>query len=294
MNDIQRAILFLGDSFTWGEGLELYSDTPKWIAERNKHNEWDQLSKIQDDESILFRESNRFPSLVSKQFGVKPIVDIKNGGCFSSMIDTAEEALFNPSLYIDTIIIQFSQFDRNHLHTYPGCLCEFCRKTENSLPYANIPYILTKLLNFENITPNDQYILNYFENKLKLEWNDPTFLSTLEMDTINWYTRSLQNFIEIYINKWKSYGRRKIYYINSWDHMTADVIKNNIFIYDNIIPLMDPDGGGYISWNEWASTFEYKSIADEFPKTLNHHPTLLQHKFLANSIIQHLIENNYE
>ena len=31
-----REIAFLGDSFTWGEGLELYLDSPFWINQRNK------------------------------------------------------------------------------------------------------------------------------------------------------------------------------------------------------------------------------------------------------------------
>jgi len=294
MNNIQKSILFLGDSFTWGEGLELYCNTPKWISERNNYNEWDQLYKIQDNDSINFRNSNRFAGLVGEYFGVKPIVGEKNGGNFSSYIDVAERALFNPDLYIDTIIIQFSQFNRNHLHLYPGCLCNFCVATDNMVPYSSMTVILDKLLNSEKITPHEEYILNYFEDKLNLKWNNPNFLIKLEMNTTRWYVASLEEFIRTYIKKWESYGKRKIFYINSWDPSVGHIIKNNAFICKNMINLIGSDEKKYTSWDKWASTFKHKSIVDEFPKTLNHHPTLDQHKFLASSIIQHLIKNNYE
>ena len=32
---MENAIIFTGCSYTFGEGLELYSDTPKWINQRN-------------------------------------------------------------------------------------------------------------------------------------------------------------------------------------------------------------------------------------------------------------------
>jgi hypothetical protein len=294
MNNIQKSILFLGDSFTWGEGLELYSDTPKWIAERNNHNEWEQLSKIQDNNSVLFRESNRFPSLVSKHFGAKSIVHDNNGGNFHSYIITAEKALFDPDLYIDTIIIQFSHFNRNHLHGYSECPCEYCINSKYTVPFQSMIDIIDNLLNFKEINSEQNYVLNYFQDKLKMSWNNPNFLMKLENYATGWYLDSFNYFVERYLDKWVAGGKRKIYYIDSWDTAATNIIKNNTFVYNNMIPLIGPDGEKYILWDEWVSTFEYKSIADEFPKTLNHHPTLLQHKFLANSIIQHLIENNYE
>ena len=61
MSDSNDVIIFGGDSFTWGEGLELYLNTPKWINERTTLNRWSDLYPKQDYEAKTFRESNRFP-----------------------------------------------------------------------------------------------------------------------------------------------------------------------------------------------------------------------------------------
>ena len=68
-NDV---IIFTGDSFTWGEGLELYTDTPKWINERTKLNVWSELYQKQDYD---------FPQIIKdrKQYlCLSPLLDGKN------------------------------------------------------------------------------------------------------------------------------------------------------------------------------------------------------------------------
>lgn len=76
----RTGILFLGDSFTWGEGLELYCDTPKWVEERSQKNTWKYLSTKQDTDGEDFREKNRYPGIVSKHFNTNVYVDDHNGG----------------------------------------------------------------------------------------------------------------------------------------------------------------------------------------------------------------------
>ena len=66
-------ILFLGDSFTWGEGLELFIENGKWIKQRELHSEWPQLEVIQDIDSLQFRDNNRYPSLVGSELGIQSI-----------------------------------------------------------------------------------------------------------------------------------------------------------------------------------------------------------------------------
>jgi hypothetical protein len=51
--------VFGGDSFTWGDGLELYLNTPFWIEQRKKKSTWDVLGSLQNEESIEFRNNNR-------------------------------------------------------------------------------------------------------------------------------------------------------------------------------------------------------------------------------------------
>jgi lysophospholipase L1-like esterase len=90
---MKKTILFLGDSFTWGEGLELYCDTPKWKNERFIENTWHQLLQKQDTDAIKFRKTNRYPTLISNELNSNIIVDKDNGGSLRSFIRLAESSL---------------------------------------------------------------------------------------------------------------------------------------------------------------------------------------------------------
>ena len=80
---MENAIIFTGCSYTFGEGLELYSDTPKWINQRNYQTHDFELKQIHDSDGTNFRLNNNFPSIVSKHFNTIPIQSIKNGGSFA-------------------------------------------------------------------------------------------------------------------------------------------------------------------------------------------------------------------
>ena len=55
-----------------------------------------------------------------------------------------------------------------------------------------------------------------------------------------------------------------------------------------MIPLLGFDGNYYTNYLDWETTFPHTRIIDEFPETFNGHPTILQHQYLAKSIINHL------
>ena len=58
-----RKILFLGDSFTWGEGLELYMDKEPFKSMRTQKAtdlELEQISNYKDDEVESWRRGFRF------------------------------------------------------------------------------------------------------------------------------------------------------------------------------------------------------------------------------------------
>jgi hypothetical protein len=57
---------------------------------------------------------------------------------------------------------------------------------------------------------------------------------------------------------------------------------------EKMIPLLGYDNKYYTKYLDWESTFPHKRIVNEFPKTFNGHPTLLQHQYLAKSIITHI------
>lgn len=284
-------ILFLGDSFTWGEGLELYADTDKWNTERNNINNWQILVNKQDDAGIQFRETNRFPSLVGKELNCETIVDKKNGGSLGSFIREAEASLFKPFNTIDTIIIQFSCLTREMYHLTSDCYCEICVGTEYSNAFDNVYNCLDKVSKNEELNKTDKFILDFFEKKTGYLLSDELFFKKFYKLQQEWTVQIVEIFFEKHVKKWKSNGLRNIYFIDSWEATSSDTIFKVLAYHgqnQNVIPLIGENKKCYLKWENWENTFKHKRISQEFPETHNHHPTLSQHKYLAKSIIRFL------
>lgn len=295
--NMQKSILFLGDSFTFGEGLELYCDTPKWIAERNERNGWLQLMHKQDEDGIKFREENRFPALVAKYFNKKALVSNNNGGCIAAYKRIGQKFLLDPDLNIDTIIVQFSAITREPLHASFTCMCDFCKRTGYFRPYEAIYSILKDIQNRSSFGFNEIKTLEMFEEMIQLDATDAKFLDRVIEEEYKWSVNILDDFLYHYIQPWTSNGKRKFYFIDSWvegSHTCMDRFIQGSGTGGNLIPLFGKDDNLYLRWNEWEDTFEHKRIQWEFPKTQNGHPTLEQHRYLAKSIVQKLKEDSYE
>lgn len=71
-----KSILFAGDSFTWGEGLQYYSGQ-KDVFFPKTHKFY---PKLLSDSQMQFIINNRFPELVSNYFNTKNTVRADNGG----------------------------------------------------------------------------------------------------------------------------------------------------------------------------------------------------------------------
>ena len=284
---MKKTILFLGDSFTWGEGLELYCDTPKWQSERFIENNWPQLAHKQDFDGINFRETNRFPAIVGKMLDCDVIVDKTNGGSLHSFIRLAESNLYNPYNNIDTIIIQISCLDREMYHLHEHCKCDICVNSEYCNIFTQISVILEKLYKNEILTTSDKFILNFFQEKTGYQITEPMFFVEFDKLKFNWYQENFSYFISKYVNKWRCNGLRTIYFIDSWEIYSSNTLFN-VVEKNLIIPLIGMNDKPYYKWPKWLSTFEFKTMNCEFPNTKNQHPTLTQHKYIANSIIDFL------
>ena len=303
---MKHGILFLGDSFTWGEGLELYCNTPKWIAERTQDNTWSALMHKQDMDGVSFREENRFARLVAKHFNKHSFVSLNNGGTLASNISTAHRFLFNPNLYIDTIIIQFSSFSREALHLTSNCMCDTCvLGREDGNGDINRPFsgwlmhnVLTKVLQKESLNDKETYLLDFYKKITGLDTDNPEFLNVLNKKRYEWYESVFYIFFNTII-EWESDGKRKIYFIDTWERDTSDFIftTDNSFIHryrNNFIPLVSKDNEKYVRYNDWETHFGKTRIISDFPKTNNDHMSLEQHQYVAKSIIQFLENKNYE
>jgi hypothetical protein len=271
-------IFFGGDSFTWGEGLELYINNPFWVNERNFKNGWLELETKQTDETICFRETNRFAGIVSKYFNTKQLVLNYNGGGFDAsptFFDLHSDK--NPK----TIIYQFTTFDRFNLHFSRFCKCDFC-KLGGVRPYMLYLDCLRKLLNNQQLTEHKSYHLNWLVKNKNIHLN-----TNINDDTINQFIplflESMTIFVNDYINKWNKIT--DVYLIDSWDFYTSKLIETIPEIKSKLIPLKGYDNEWYYRWRDWELTFPHRRIENEFPATQNGHPTLIQHQYIAESII---------
>ena len=158
-----QGIVFAGCSFTYGEGLDLYCNTEKWIEQRNYTTHDAELRVIGDSDGTNFRLNNNFGGLIGNHFGMKSMMHHHNGGCFASSLrfidavndiynhsdknrlkelwkdnkrfegnDWLESSLYEYLLgktEIKAIIIQLSCFNREPIHFNYKCKCEICDDT---------------------------------------------------------------------------------------------------------------------------------------------------------------------
>lgn len=295
---MKDSILFSGDSYTWGEGLQLYIENDFWISQRNENNEWGNLQKKLTPESEKFREENRFAGIVSNHFKCKSIVRDKNGGQFEYPIDFVESIIeTNQVNNIKFLIFQLTGLERVNLHLMTGCDCDFCVNSDSDKPHFFLIKLLHKKLENKPFTKKEKIAIKYLKDNFDidfyklLELNEDIFSSDLYTDFYSkYFYQNVEKFIKEYVNKWKTYF--PVYFIDSWSPTSSKVLLSYPEIYDNTIPLLGGDGGYYKEWDVFMNTFEYQMIKNEFKKTNNFHPTLLQHKNVAKSIITY-VENNY-
>jgi hypothetical protein len=293
-----NTLAFLGDSFTWGEGLELYLDTPFWINQRNKKSWWNELKKIQTEESTNFREKNRFANIVSNHFDSSIIIDNSNGGWIGNITTYLKNILDN-NQKPDFVIIQFSCLLRNPIHyhldsLFRKCKCNKCNNYIDTIHcfYHFLETIRIKYLENGTLTNQHDFYLNWLVDEFsfplkELENNKNAFL--IAFDYVNSIIDSqsyihLNYLVNTYVKPLESRGT-KVFYIDSWDLDSSKIIHDIPCIQENLIYLKSYNGNLTQQWNEFENSFSHKRIHDEFPETENGHPTLIQHQYIANSII---------
>lgn len=126
-SDSDKYIMFLGDSFSWGQGLYL----PKWLSENkerldeiisNHPNEseisvnWIEQEKFVNIYDIREKDRLSFTNIVANTLNRKCLKRIHNGGSITSNIHILEEILKTGNIYKDVIIIfQFTSIAREEL-----------------------------------------------------------------------------------------------------------------------------------------------------------------------------------
>jgi hypothetical protein len=294
-------LAFLGDSFTWGEGLELYLDTPFWINQRNKKSQWMDLIHLQNEESINFREKNRFANIVSNHFESDIIIDNSNGGWIGNVTNYLKDIL-DGSLKPEFIVVQFSCFVRNPIHyhfdsLFKKCKCDRCKIDDATIHcfYHLLETIRIKYLENGTLTNKHDFYLKWLVDEFnfplkELENNKNAFVFAFKYvnSIIDSYSYLHLNYlIDTYVKTLESIGT-KVFYIDSWDPESSKIIHDIPFLKENLIYLKSNDGVLTQSYEQFEKSFLHSRIQQEFPKTGNGHPTLTHHKYIAESIIDTL------
>lgn len=123
-SDNNQYIIFLGDSFSWGQGLYL----PNWLERKpdtlstiidNHPNEdeisvqWKEQELYVDDIDIQLKDSLSFTNIVADSLNRKCLKRIHNGGSIQNNIDILTEIVKTGNVYKDVIIVfQFTSIGR--------------------------------------------------------------------------------------------------------------------------------------------------------------------------------------
>lgn len=108
-------ILFLGDSFTWGQGLYFY----KWKDEKKKLSSevggmYPSHYDLLNEDDLIYKDNLSFTGIVSSHFNLEQIKRQKNGGSntdiFLDGINLID--LYNNS--IEKVVFQFTSISRYH------------------------------------------------------------------------------------------------------------------------------------------------------------------------------------
>ena len=274
-----KGILFPGDSFTWGEGLHMYSELPDIKFDEQGHD-----GKNYTPAHIKFIEANRFARKVANHFNTFELTRTSNGG--------SNDMIFE---FIDNLP---GQYKRNNM---PAVGID---KVPRSIEYRleDFDYIVLQLtdmfrddVKFEykdiigycSIKSRESMVYSGFIHYLKDEFNNDINAF------IKYYLEKLMNNI---IEKFKLYESKGIKrcFIHTWQNEPIPFFQNNPYlnerwitykiddkIYNSIWDLQKEKG---MSLNNDTFFLNKKIIV------YNGHTSLEAHNIQANAIIKKIEE----
>ena len=274
-----KGLLFPGDSFTWGEGLHMYSELPDIKFDEQGHD-----GKNYTPAHIKFIEANRFARKVANYFNTFELVRVSNGGSNNNAFD-----------FIDNLHIQYK---KNHMPAVGS------DKVARSVEYRlkDFDYIILQLTDM-------------FRDDIKFEYKDITGYCNIKSDEsrnssgFNYYLRDVFNndinaFIEYYLEKlinniiekfklYESNGIKRCF-IHTWQNEPIPFFQNNPYlnerwityefnntVYNSIWDLQKNKG---MSLNNDEFFLNKKIIVH------NGHTSLSAHNIQANAIIKKIEE----
>jgi hypothetical protein len=276
-----KGLLFAGDSYTWGEGLHMYSDLPDIdyteIGFKNEkytpaHKEW--------------INANRFSRRVANHFETFDLVRYNNGGDNGEIFD-----------FIDNIETEYQQ---RYTDANNSTLRQFAYKL------IDFDYIVVQLTDM--FRANIEFTYNGITQKCNIRSDESIKITQFDKYLDEVHGGDIKKFIYIFLDgfanmveeKFKKYelmGIKKCL-IHTWQNELIPYIKNNEFLKDRFIEY---EVNGIIFKSIWdLQSADNRplgmSITDDpyFQKigknVVNGHTSLTAHKIQANAIIKKIEE----
>jgi hypothetical protein len=277
-----KGILFLGDSFTWGEGLHMYSDLPDI-----KFNEQGHDGINYTPAHVKFIEANRFARKVANHFNTFELTRSSNGGSNNMMFE-----------FIDKLPEQY----KKHNMTAVGS-----NRVARSVEYRleDFDYIVLQLTDMFRDDVEFEYkgTTGYCNIKLPESAEYFKFIHYLK-DKFN---NDINKFIEYYseklinniIEKFKLYESNGIKrcFIHTWQNEPIPFFQNNPYLNERWITYQVEDKIYNSIWDLQRNK-ELKNMSIKFDDfflkkqilVYNDHTSLEAHNIQASAIIKKIEE----
>lgn len=277
-----KGILFAGDSFTWGEGLHMYSELPEVVYVEDT---FDILKYTPAHKNWI--EANRFSRRVANHFETFDLVRFNNGGDNNQIFD-----------FIDNIE---TEYQSRYVHSDNSKHRAFTYKLQD---FDYIVIQLTDVFRADVELPNGNTCNIRSSESIKqsgfIEYLQNNFNNDLDK-FINFYLKEFSDKLEIRIKKYESLGIKKCY-VMTWQNDILPFLKNNLVLNERLITF---DLGNRIAESIWDLQGVWELNINSPEMTINKDPYLLNkgiqstnghisltaHKVMATSIIKKIEEN---
>ena len=274
-----KGILFPGDSFSWGEGLHMYSELPDIKFDEEGHD-----GKNYTPAHIKFIEANRFARKVANHFNTFELTRTSNGGSNNMIFD-----------FIDNLPNQYK------LNNMPGVGSDtVARSVEYRL--EDFDYIVLQL---SDMFRDDVK----FEYKNKIENCSIRVMESMEVSGFVHYlndefNNDINKFMEYYleklmnniIEKFKIYEANGIKrcFIHTWQNEPIPFFQNNPYLNERWITYKTDDKIYNSIWdlqkNKGMSLNNDEFFLNKKIIVHNGHTSLAAHNIQANAIIKKIEE----
>jgi hypothetical protein len=266
-----KKIVFAGDSFTWGEGLQYYSGLQD-VVFPVKH-EFD--PKVISNKQMEFIINNRFSTLVGNYFNTQTISRSENGGSNDCSLRLLAET---PHTEISYIVFQITELYREQF--------EFIHNDKTIMLY--IDSLIYNKHNLKEFFKSSKYLSNKENYDLFYNYYETNFKSFDEFQ--NYFIEQSLNRIKIKLSNFIE-NNIPIYFINWRNCYTPALLENSFFsnkliqfkyldkMYNDLEDLLNLD----------RPELTNQGVFQQFKICKNDsHPSLLGHKIIAENIINTL------